>query len=151
MIIDVDSHFQEPPDWLVMADEQLAARVEPRWYFRTSTQDLFSFFSDAAPEDRLAADAERLTSSIRQSQEFFAGFASLKEAAKAAESSRFRGMAYPFGGYRPEERIAWLDKNEIDMQIINPASALVTVDRVAAHLDPEDVPRRPSPVTPTGS
>ena len=29
-IIDVDSHFQEPPDWLVEVDEQLAARIEPR-------------------------------------------------------------------------------------------------------------------------
>ncbi|MET9290365.1 amidohydrolase family protein [Streptomyces sp. NPDC003077] len=141
LIIDVDSHFQEPPDWLVEADEKLAARIEPRWYFRTSTQDLFSFFSDAAPADRLAVDAERLTASIQQSQSFFAGFATLKEAAAAANESRFRGMAYPFGGYLPAERLAWMDKNEIHAQIINPASALVTVDRVSEYLEPEDVPR----------
>ncbi|GAA2083684.1 hypothetical protein GCM10009801_44300 [Streptomyces albiaxialis] len=140
-IIDVDSHFQEPPDWLVEADAELAARVDPRWYFRTSTQDLFGFFSDGAPEERLAVDAERLTASIQQSQDFFAGFPTLKEAAAAAGESRFRGMAYPFGGYLPDERLAWMDKNEITAQIINPASALVTVQRVSEYLEPEDVPR----------
>ncbi|MEO3787196.1 amidohydrolase family protein [Actinocorallia sp. B10E7] len=141
LIIDVDSHFQEPPDWLVTVDGTLASRVDPGWYFRTTTRDLFSFFSDKAPEDRLEADAERLTASIRASQEFFAGFTTLKEAAEAARNSRFRGMAYPWGGYLPEERLEWMDKNEIDLQLINPASALVTVDRIATYLEPQDVPR----------
>jgi predicted TIM-barrel fold metal-dependent hydrolase len=140
-IIDVDSHFQEPPDWLVMVDEELADKMHPQWYFRTTTRDLFLFFCDEPPADQLPPDPERMTTSIRRSQDFFTGFDTLKQAAEAAASSRFRGMAYPFGGYRPEERIEWLDKNEIDAQIINPASVLMTIEKVATHLGPEYVPR----------
>lgn len=141
LVIDVDSHFQEPPEWLAAVDPELAGQMSPQWYFTTTMKDRLSFFADDAPADRLAEAADQLPWTIRNAQSFAAQFGTLEEAAQALASSHFRGQVYPWAGYRPEERIAHLDRNNVRSQVLNPASALITLDRVAEHLGPDAIPR----------
>lgn len=141
LVIDVDSHFQEPPEWLATVDKELAEQISPQWYFQTTMKDRLSFFADDCPPDRLAEAADELPWTIRKAQDYASHFPSLDEAARALAESHFRGQVYPWAGYRPEERIAHLDSNNVRAQVLNPASALITLDRVADHLGPDAMPR----------
>jgi predicted TIM-barrel fold metal-dependent hydrolase len=141
IVIDVDSHFMEPPDWLCDVDEHLASQISPSWYFRTGIQNRFEFFADNVPTDRVQVGVDRMPPRIHESQHFAATFSTLQEAACALRESKFRGMAYPWAGYRPEERLKLLDDNGIDVQFVNPAGSLGTIAKVAKHLGPEMVPR----------
>lgn len=141
LVVDVDSHFQEPPEWLVEVDAPLAKEVSPSWLFNTSTADLFTFFTDNAPRDVIAKSTNGLPPPIRAAQQFARGFTDLAEATRALRNSQFRGAVYPWAGYQPDERIKHLDDNGIDIQFINPAVGLTTIGRIARHLGPQTYPR----------
>jgi predicted TIM-barrel fold metal-dependent hydrolase len=141
VVIDVDSHFQEPPEWLVDADAELARQVSPSWYFHTSTADLFDFFTDNSPRELVNQHSHLLPEPTRAAQKYAASFDSLAEASRALQQSTYRGMVYPWAGYRPEERLKHLDDNGIDIQFINPAGGLASIARLARNLGPHVVSR----------
>lgn len=141
LVVDVDSHFQEPPEWLIEVDPELASRVSPSWYFTATMTDMFEFFTDNCPRDVVRRGTSRLPVPIGKAQKFAASFPTLTEAASQLERSTFRGMVYPYAGFKADERLKHLDEHGIDIQFINPAVGLTTIEKVARNLGADTIPR----------
>lgn len=110
-VIDVDSHFLEPPDWLSQVDPELAAEIPPSDPIDRVVRGVVGDLLDVVPPSQRPADPIALLGpSGRRS--FEAMLAMNEEEAAAA-------AAGPKSSYDAEARIAFCDANGIDVQFMN--------------------------------
>ena len=110
-VIDVDSHYLEPPDWLSQVDPALAAEIPESDPIDRVVRGVVGDLLDVVPPSQRPADPIALLGpSGRRS--FEAMLAMNEEEAAAA-------AAGPKSSYDAEARIAFCDANGIDVQFLN--------------------------------
>jgi hypothetical protein len=110
-LIDVDSHFLEPPDWLQSIDPKLAAEIPPGDPIERIVQGVVGDLLDVVPRSQRPENLiDLLAPSGRRALE-----------ALLAENAEIRDakLAGPPGSYDASERIALLDQHGIEMQFLN--------------------------------
>lgn len=110
-LIDVDSHFLEPPDWLQAIDPKLAAEIPPGDPIERIVQGVVGDLLDVVPRSQRPENLiELLAPSGKRAL-----------AALLAENAEVRDakLAGPPGSYDASERIALLDQHGIDIQFLN--------------------------------
>jgi predicted TIM-barrel fold metal-dependent hydrolase len=110
-LIDVDSHFLEPPDWLQSIDPKLAAEIPPGDPIERIVQGVVGDLLDIVPRSQRPENLiELLAPSGKRAL-----------AALLAENAEIRDakLAGPPGSYDASERIALLDQHGIDVQFLN--------------------------------
>ncbi len=110
-LIDVDSHFLEPPDWLHSIDPTLAAEIPPGDPIERIVQGVVGDLLDVVPRSQRPENLiDLLAPSGRRALE-----ALLAENAEIRETK----LAGPPGSYDANERIALLDQHGIEIQFLN--------------------------------
>ncbi len=110
-VIDVDSHFLEPPDWLSQVDPALAAEIPESDPIDRVVRGVVGDLLDVVPPSQRPADPIALLGpSGRRSFEAMLAM-NAEEAAAAA--------AGPKSSYDAQARIAFCDANGIDVQFLN--------------------------------
>ena len=110
-LIDVDSHFLEPPDWLHSIDPKLAAEIPPGDPIERIVQGVVGDLLDVVPRSQRPENLiDLLAPSGRRALE-----ALLAENAEIREAK----LAGPPGSYDANERIALLDQHRIEIQFLN--------------------------------
>ena len=112
-VIDADSHFLEPPDWIEKTDPALA-RMVPKGLTPTE-------FSDVMSAELLAAVPERQRPAPAPPRR------QPSEGGTPEERDVGVRPALPAGGHDPVARIAFCDQHGIDIQLIGPTFLLGTV------------------------
>ena len=110
-LIDVDSHFLEPPDWLQSIDPELAAQIPQGDPIERIVQGVVGDLLEVVPRSQRPENLiDLLAPSGRRAL-----------AALLAENAEIRDakLAGPPGSYDAGERIALLDAHGIDVQILN--------------------------------
>lgn len=110
-LIDVDSHFLEPPDWLQSIDPELAAQIPAGDPIERIVQGVVGDLLEVVPRSQRPENLiDLLAPSGRRAL-----------AALLAENAEIRDakLAGPPGSYDANERIALLDQHGIDVQILN--------------------------------
>lgn len=110
-LIDVDSHFLEPPDWLATIDPKLAAEIPPSDPIERIVQGVVGDLLDVVPRsqrpenmiDLLAPSGRRALNAL------------LADNAEVREAK----LAGPPGSYDADERIAFCDQHGIEIQFLN--------------------------------
>ncbi len=110
-LIDVDSHFLEPPDWLATIDPMLAAEIPPGDPIERIVQGVVGDLLDVVPRsqrpenliDLLAPSGRRALNAL------------LADNAEVREAK----LAGPLGSYDADERIAFCDQHGIEIQFLN--------------------------------
>jgi len=109
-LIDVDSHFLEPPDWLQSIDPELAAEIPPGDPIERIVIGVVGDLLEVVPRSQRPANLiDLLAPSGRRALE-----AMLADAELVAEK-----LAGPPGSYLPAERIPLLDQHGIEKQFLN--------------------------------
>ncbi len=112
-VIDVDSHFLEPPDWLDQVDPELAAQIPASDPIDRVVRGVVGDLLDVVPTSQRPADPLALLGpSGRRSFEAMIAM-NEDEAAEAAAS------ADPLSSYDAEARLAFCDTHGIDVQFLN--------------------------------
>lgn len=110
-LIDVDSHFLEPPDWLLAVDPKLAAEIPPGDPIERIVQGVVGDLLEVVPRSQRPENLiELLAPAGKRALE-----ALLAENAEVREAK----LAGPPGSYDPSERLALLDRHGIEIQFLN--------------------------------
>ena len=112
-VIDVDSHFMEPTDWLEQVDPVLAKEIPPsdESFIERVVQGVVGDLIEAIPRKQRPKNLlELLAPSGRRSTEALL--------AATAEQQRER-LTVPPTGYDADARIKFCDDNGIDIQLVN--------------------------------
>jgi predicted TIM-barrel fold metal-dependent hydrolase len=112
-VIDVDSHFMEPLDWLEQVDPSLAKAIPPseESFIERVVQGVVGDLIEAIPRAQRPKNLlELLAPSGRRSTEALL--------AATAEQQRER-LNIPPTGYDADARIAFCDQHGIDIQLVN--------------------------------
>lgn len=110
-VIDVDSHFLEPPDWLEQIDPTLATEIPPSDPIDRVVRGVVGDLLDVVPvSQRPENPLALLGPSGRRSFEAMIAM-NEEEAAIAAQA--------PLSSYDPAARIEFCDENGIDVQFLN--------------------------------
>ncbi len=112
-VIDVDSHFMEPLDWLEQVDPALAKEIPPseESFIERVVQGVVGDLIEAIPRGQRPKNLlELLAPSGRRSTEALL--------AATAEQQRER-FNVPPAGYDAEARIRFCDQHGIDIQLVN--------------------------------
>ncbi len=112
-VIDVDSHFMEPTDWLEQVDPVLAKEIPPsdESFIERVVQGVVGDLIEAIPRKQRPKNLlELLAPSGRRSTEALL--------AATAEQERER-LTVPPTGYDADARIKFCDDNGIDIQLVN--------------------------------
>ncbi len=108
-VIDVDSHFYEPLDWLEAISPKLASQLPPA----STTEFIFQFVA----RDLLdAISAERMPENEMDLVPGMAGFLDAIPTVEQLTEMYAKQPAYSDA----QARVAWCDKHGIDIQLINP-------------------------------
>jgi len=126
-VIDVDSHFWEPFNWLAETDPELQAQLDDSLPPASFAEVVFGEVIAELPErqqaefmDLFAAFGER-AGSRRSSPE---------EMQRRVDDSPLAAIFNQPGARDADERLAWCDGRGIDRQIISPTTALGLLQRV---------------------
>lgn len=115
LIIDADSHFHEPADWLATVDKQLAEQLPPltpaEQFLDVVVGDLFASIPPALRPDPLAL----VPQPIRDGYD-----AHLKGLGEPTPQAIAAG-ATSEAAYLPEPRLKWMDERGIDVQLLLPS------------------------------
>jgi hypothetical protein len=115
LIIDADSHFHEPADWLATIDKQLAEQLPPltpaEQFLDVVVGDLFASIPPALRPDPLAL----VPQPIRDGYD-----AHLKGLGEPTPQAIAAG-ATSEAAYLPEPRLKWMDARGIDVQLLLPS------------------------------
>lgn len=110
-VIDVDSHFLEPPDWLQTIDPKLASQIPPGDPIERIVIGVVGDLLEVVPRSQRPENLiDLLAPSGRRALE-----AMLADNAEVREAK----LAGPPGSYEPSERIPLLDAHGIDKQFLN--------------------------------
>lgn len=110
-VIDVDSHFLEPPDWLRTIDPKLASEIPAGDPIERIVIGVVGDLLEVVPRSQRPENLiDLLAPSGRRALE-----AMLAENAEVREAK----LAGPPGSYEPAERIRLLDQHGIDKQFLN--------------------------------
>lgn len=131
-IIDVDSHFQEPLDWLERIDADAAEAATPSDVFASFADAVVGEISSSMPGDAADNAARFLPPFAREFAKQFEGMTATEIQQRIADSPLADLLATP-GGLDPVQRLAHLDDEGIDHQIVNPGLGLVTLNRIRRH------------------
>jgi predicted TIM-barrel fold metal-dependent hydrolase len=114
-VIDVDSHFLEPVDWLHSVNPRLAGELPPppteERVVQAAVGDLLEVIPRSQRPDNIL---DLLAPTGRRS------FLAMLEQAKSQDADLFK---VPPAGYDAEARLALMDRNGIDIQFLNPTLA----------------------------
>src|SRR5215469_7904767 len=112
-VIDVDSHFMEPLDWLEKTDPGLAAELPPTNFVERVVRGVVGDLLDKIPPtERPQNLLELLAPQGRRSTE------ALMAASKGDKS--VMSLQSPLTGYEAEARLKLNDEHGIDVQFVNP-------------------------------
>ena len=115
-VIDVDSHYFEPPDWLSQVDPALAAEIPPGDPIERVVRFVVGDLLDVVPRDQLPDDLLDLLAP--------AGHRALEDSLqRIADESGAADSSPPPMSYDAEARLAFNDAQGIDVQFINPTFA----------------------------
>ena len=115
-VIDVDSHYFEPPDWLASVDPDLAAKVPSGDTIERVVRFVVGDLLDRLPREQLPEDLIRLLAP--------AGERALRESlARIADEDAAKAEAPPPLSYDASARLAHMDAHGIDVQFLNPTFA----------------------------
>ena len=110
-VIDVDSHFLEPPDWLEQVDPTLAKEIPPSDPMDRVVRGVVGDLLDVVPTSQRPDNLlELLGPSGRRSFEAMINM-NMEEAAAAASG--------PLSSYEATARLEFCDENGIDIQFLN--------------------------------
>jgi uncharacterized protein len=129
-VVDTDSHFQEPIDWLCDVDSELAEMLSPSVLFDQSAYDVFVNLVGPVTRERMDSAPLRMPGPIAVALRETRHLGSLREAAKAFADGLMRDLPMPFGAYDASERLQCLDQQGIDRQLVNPIGSLMLIDRL---------------------
>jgi predicted TIM-barrel fold metal-dependent hydrolase len=115
-VIDVDSHYFEPPDWLSQVDPALAAEIPPFDPIERVVRFVAGDLLDVVPRDQLPEDLLNLLAP--------AGHRAFDEAQqRIADEKAAVDTSPPPMSYDAAARLAFNDAQGIDVQFINPTFA----------------------------
>lgn len=115
-VVDVDSHYFEPPDWLSQVDPALAAEIPPGDPIERVVRFVVGDLLDVVPRDQLPDDLLDLLAP--------AGHRALEDSLqRIADESGAADSSPPPMSYDAEARLAFNDAQGIDVQFINPTFA----------------------------
>lgn len=115
-VIDVDSHYFEPPDWLATVDPDLAAQLPPEDTVERVVRFVVGDLIDRVPREQLPDDLIRLLAP--------AGERALRHSlTQIAEEHAAAEQAPPPLSYDADARLAHNDAHGIDVQFLNPTFA----------------------------
>ncbi len=110
-VIDVDSHFLEPPDWLIQIDPKLAQEIPPSDPIDRVVRSVVGDLMEVVPRDQLPENRlELLAPSGRRALEAMLEM----NAAESREPAQS-----PTSSYDAEARVAFCDAQGIDIQFLN--------------------------------
>lgn len=111
-VIDVDSHFLEPVDWLAQVDPALAAEIPPSDPIERIVQNVVGDLLEVVPRSQRPANLlELLAPSGRRHL----------EAMLAMNEAESRAVAAgPPSSYDAEARLRFCDEHGVDVQFLNP-------------------------------
>ncbi len=129
-VIDVDSHYFEPPDWLASVDPALAALLPPEDTVERVVRFVVGDLIDRVPRAQLPEDLIRLLApggerALRHSLSVIADEATAAVEAPAPLS------------YDATARLAHMDAHGIDVQLLNPTFASDVIAGARRGGDPE--------------
>ena len=141
-VIDCDSHFLEPVDWIEQADPDLATQVPKTMTQAQFTEVVFAEFLAAIPEDQRPSYRELLSPGMRRRLAMSFGDDEqtevlLSKIQKDTAADRPLAAFKPKGAHDAAERLEFCDAHGIDVQLISPTVALgmvVKVGREQPHL-----------------
>ena len=115
-VVDVDSHYFEPPDWLSQVDPALAAEISPGDPIERVVRFVVGDLLDVVPRDQLPDDLLDLLAP--------AGHRALEDSLQRfADESGAADSSPPPMSHDAEARLAFNDAQGIDVQFINPTFA----------------------------
>jgi len=130
LVIDTDSHFQEPIDWLCDVDPELAEMMPPSLLFDLSAHDVLTGLVGPLTRERTAGAPLRMPEPIMAALLQSRTLGSLREVAKAFGDGLVKDLPMPFGAYDAGERLQCLDEQGIDKQLVNPIGSLMLIARM---------------------
>ena len=117
-IIDIDSHFYEPFEWLSDTDPELAAELPTVDKVTLVVTTAFGEVMSTLPPQYRPDPFARLPKEIRDEN------GGIKpEALAGAEANMENMINSVHGGYRPEDRLDFMDQQGIDIQFVLPTFA----------------------------
>ncbi len=125
-IIDVDSHLQEPPDWISVVNPALAAELPPMRNFDLLREGSRMMATQLPPELQPEDPLDLMAPDMRIFQE--------RNAARQPDHFDLsEGNPY----YNTDARLAYCDEQGIDVQFINPSAGILAVTQamVAGRMD----------------
>jgi uncharacterized protein len=138
-IIDVDSHFYEPFDWLEQTDPKLAAEIPPvdiTTLLTTSIAgDLLASLPPELRPDPLTLLPERVKPLVDKYRN-----APMSEIAKAVQELQGGSHFLAKGAYKAVDRLAFMDERGVDAQFILPTFAFRAVTAIK-RIDPANTLR----------
>jgi predicted TIM-barrel fold metal-dependent hydrolase len=138
-VIDADSHFIEPLDWIQQADPELAAEVPDALSVSEFAEVIFGELLATLPDDQRPALRELLAPKLGAlaGQPGGAGRTSVSDAERKIKAGPLARSLRPLGAHDADERLRFCDERGIDIQLISPTAALgniVLVSRSQPHL-----------------
>lgn len=117
-VIDVDSHFYEPVDWLEQTDADLAARIPQADIVTLLTTSIAGDLMASLPPEQRPDPESLIPERLKPLVDKFRG-APMSEVAEALRALPGVNLS-PQGAYRAEERLAFMDAKGIDVQFVLP-------------------------------
>ena len=115
-VIDVDSHYFEPVDWLSQVDPKLAAEIPPHDPIERVVRFVVGDLLDTVPRNQLPEDLLDLLAP--------AGHRALESSLnRVAEEGETEPNAAPPMSYDADARLVYNDAQGIDVQFLNPTFA----------------------------
>jgi uncharacterized protein len=120
-IIDPDSHFIEPVDWLEKGFPKLAAQIPPIALSEIVAESIAGDAVASLPPSHRPNPADLFPEGLRATmKQFLEQMGKLSSAAELGQVLRNIGMQPP-EGYDAEARIKWLDAHGIERQFLLPS------------------------------
>ncbi len=124
-VIDIDSHFFEPFDWYETRFPELAAEVPPLDDVTVLATTGFGDVLGSLPRSAVPQDpVDRLPPNLR---ELYRN--ADEEGRRGMVALAVAGIQKVQGAWRPEERLAYLDAQGIDRQLVLPTFAFTPIGR----------------------
>ncbi|MFC0041493.1 amidohydrolase family protein [Actinomadura rayongensis] len=125
LVIDADSHFMEPLDFVRLMDPALGAEVTEKAPTATGHALIAEVFESVPVDERPPAE-EFIPDKLKQVFDRFEGRAGAEDT-EVFDDPSVQVMFDPPGGKGGAERIEILDRHGIDVQIVNPNLAMAAV------------------------
>lgn len=120
-VIDIDSHYLEPADWLEQVDPKLAAEIPPHDPIERVVRFVVGDLLDTVPRDQLPDDLSRLLAPAGQ-RALAQSLERIDDEAEVGDAVGMDAASAPMS-YDAAARLAYNDAEGIDVQVLNPTFA----------------------------